>query len=235
MSKSKGNVISPDEYVGKYGSDAFRLYLMFGFSYVEGGPWNTAGLESIVRFMERVERLVVKSFDLGAAKGEYGKAEKDLDFVRHSTIKRASDDLKVFSFNTAIARLMEFVNAMYKYMDGKVNAAFLRECVEDFVLLIAPFAPHFAEELHEMLGHKESVFKCAYPTCDEKALVRDEYEMAVQVNSRVKAKIVVPADADNKAIEDMALQDGNVKAALGDLKPVKVIVIPKRIVNIVAK
>ena len=235
MSKSKGNVISPDEYVGKYGSDAFRLYLMFGFSYVEGGPWNTAGLESIVRFMERVERLVVKSLDLGAAKGEYGKAEKDLDFVRHSTIKRASDDLKVFSFNTAIARLMEFVNAMYKYMDGKVNAAFLRECVEDFVLLIAPFAPHFAEELHEMLGHKESVFKCAYPTCDEKALVRDEYEMAVQVNSRVKAKIVVPADADNKAIEDMALQDGNVKAALGDLKPVKVIVIPKRIVNIVAK
>ena len=107
--------------------------------------------------------------------------------------------------------------------------------VWDFVLLIAPFAPHFAEELHEMLGHKESVFKCAYPTCDEKALVRDEYEMAVQVNSRVKAKIVVPADADNKAIEAMALQDDNVKAALGDLKPVKVIVIPKRIVNIVAK
>ena len=236
MSKSKGNVISPDEYVSKYGSDAFRMYLMFGFSYIEGGPWNTSGLESIVRFMERVERLVRKSIDLGAKKGEYGKAEKDLDFVRHNTIKRAGEDLKVFSFNTAIARLMEFVNAMYKYLDlPVVNTAFLRECVEDFVLLIAPFAPHFGEELHEMLGHKESVFECSYPTCDEKALVRDEYEMAVQINSRVKAKIVVPADADNAAIEAMALADDNIKAALGQLKPVKVIVIPKRIVNIVAK
>ena len=235
MSKSKGNVISPDEYVSKYGSDAFRLYLMFGFSYVEGGPWNTSGLESIVRFMDRVERMVNKSIALGSAKGEYGKAEKELDFVRNNTIKRATEDLKVFSFNTAIARIMEFVNAAYKYTDGTVNASFLRENVEDLVLLLAPFAPHFAEELHEMLGHKESVFKCAYPVCNEKALVRDEYEMAVQINSRVKAKITVPADADNAAVEAAALADANVKAAIAGLTPVKVIVIPKRIVNIVAK
>ena len=237
MSKSRGNVVSPDDYVGKYGSDAFRLYLMFGFSYVEGGPWNSNGLESIVKFMERVERLVKRSIDNGVKEGGFTEAEKALNFVRHNTIRRVTDDTKQFSFNTAIARIMEFVNATYKYLDGgnKVNDKFVRECVEDLVLMMAPFAPHFAEELNEMLGHKESVFNRSYPVCDQKALVLDEYELAVQVNSRMKAKIVVPVDADENAIRETALANEQVKQAVGDMNVVKVIVIPKRLVNIVVK
>ena len=237
MSKSRGNVVSPDDYVSKYGSDAFRLYLMFGFSYVEGGPWNSNGLESIVKFMERVERLIKRSIDLGDKDGAFTEVEKSLNFVRHNTIRRVTDDTKQFSFNTAIARLMEFVNATYKYLDNSVaiNAKFVRDCIEDLVLMLAPFAPHFSEELNEMLGHKCSVFNRSYPVCDQKALVLDEYELAVQVNSRMKAKIVVPVDADQKTIQDAALANAQVKQAIGDMNVVKVIVIPKRLVNIVAK
>ena len=237
MSKSRGNVVSPDDYVSKYGSDAFRLYLMFGFSYVEGGPWNSNGLESIVKFMERVERLVKRSIDLGDKDGAFGEAEKSLNFVRHNTIRRVTDDTKQFSFNTAIARLMEFVNATYKYLDNTKdsNAKFTRDCIEDLVLMMAPFAPHFSEELNEMLGHKGSVFNRSYPTCDQKALVLDEYELAVQVNSRMKAKIVVPVDADENKIRETALANEQVKQAVGDMNVVKVIVIPKRLVNIVVK
>ena len=236
MSKSRGNVVSPDDYVGKYGSDAFRLYLMFGFSYVEGGPWNSNGLESIVKFMERVERLVKRSIDAGVKEGASGESEKALNFVRHNTIKRVTEDTKQFSFNTAIARIMEFVNATYKYLDSSaVNDKFVRDCVEDLVLMMAPFAPHFAEELNEMLGHEGSVFNRSYPVCDQKALVLDEYELAVQVNSRMKARIVVPVDADETAIREAALANEQVKQAIGDMNVVKVIVIPKRLVNIVVK
>lgn len=237
MSKSRGNVISPDDFVKKYGSDAFRFYLMFGFSYIEGGPWNDAGLDSVVKFFERVERLVIKTKEMGSSTAELGKEEKDLNFVRHNTIKRVTEDTKAFSFNTAIARMMEYVNALYKYLDVKetINEKFFKESVYDLVLLLAPYTPHFAEELNEMLGNTDSVFNAKYPTFTEEALQKDEYELAVQINSKIKAKINVPSTASQDEIKEIALKDENVIKALNGLNILKVIIIPKRLVNIVAK
>ena len=237
MSKSRGNIISPDDYVSKFGSDAFRLYLMFGFSYVEGGPWSATGMESITKFLERVERIVDKSITMNGGEDKMNAEEKALNYTRNYTIKRVSEDMKAFSFNTAIARIMEYVNDLYKYdnMQTAKNVTFFKACIKDLVLLLAPFVPHIAEELNEKMGGKYSIFDMSYPVCDEKALVKDEYELAVQINSRMKAKIIVPNDADNKTIENIALDNEAIKSAIQGLNIVKVIVIPKRLVNIVCK
>ena len=237
MSKSRGNIISPDDYVGKFGSDAFRLYLMFGFSYIEGGPWSANGMESIVKFLERVERIVDKAISLNNKNENMGVNEKALNYTRNYTIKRVSEDMKAFSFNTAVARIMEYVNDLYKYdnLGGEKNASFFKACISDLILLLAPLVPHIAEELNEKMGGKYSVFDMTYPICNENALVKDEYELAVQVNSRMKAKIVVPSDADNKTIENIAMQNDAIKSAIDGMQIVKVIVIPKRLVNIVCK
>ena len=234
MSKSRGNVVSPDDYVSKYGSDAFRFYLMFGFSYTEGGPWNSSGIESIVKFLERTERLVLKIKDMPSGSKPVGAAEKELLYTLNYTIKRVTEDMEVFSFNTAIARIMELVNAMYKY-DGEAEKDYglMKDCADKLVLLLAPLVPHIAEELGSVLGKPYPIYRRPFPKCEEKWLVKDEYELAVQVNSRIKAKIVVPVDADNKQIEDIAVEA--VKDVIGAQKVVKVIVIPKRLVNIVVK
>ena len=235
MSKSRGNVVSPDDCIQKYGSDAFRMYLMFGFSYIEGGPWNESGIDSCVKFLERVERIVAKYKDFDCSNTAFGSAEKELNYTRNYTIQRVTADMQIFSFNTAIARIMEYVNALVKYLDGNVNGNFAKDCIKDLVLLLAPIIPHRAEEFHEMMGFEGSVFKEKYPTVDTSALVKDEYELAVQINSKIRAKIVVPSNASQEEIQNIALADNSVKAALGAQNIVKVIVIPKRLVNIVAK
>lgn len=236
MSKSRGNVISPDEYVLKYGADSFRLYLMFGFSYIEGGPWNANGIEAVVKFLERAERIVTRATSLGNDKGDFGSAEKALDFVRNNTIKKCNDDMAQFSFNTAIARIMEYVNALYKYdADGVNNAKFFNESVNDLVLLLAPLVPHIAEELNEVLGNKYSVFNRPYPKCNESALVKDEYELAVQVNSRMKGKIVAQRQASDEEIKMIALASPAVIEAISGKEIVKTVVIPNRLINIVVK
>ncbi len=232
MSKSRGNVVSPDDSIAKFGADIFRVYLMFGFNYIEGGPWNENGLESVNRFFERIERIVKKCYELDFEQKPLGKAEKELNRVRHNTIKCVTNDLGIFSFNTAIARLMEFVNAIYAYEAAvdKKNA-FYKDCAKDLVLLMAPFAPHFAEELWEVLGEKYSVFNQPYPVYDEKAMVLDEIELAVQINSKLRGRVVVPNGASKEEIESAALSA--VKAQLkGD--PKKIIVVPGRLVNIIA-
>ena len=237
MSKSRGNVVSPDDSVSKYGSDAFRFYLMFGFAYTDGGPWNSSGIESIVKFLERTERIVLKIKDMPAGSKPLSGAEKQLLYTLNYTIRRVSEDMEVFSFNTAIARIMELVNAMYKYDSecAEKDADLLKDCADKLVLLLAPLVPHIAEELNESLGKPYPVYRRRFPVCEEKWLVKDEYELAVQVNSRIKAKIVVGMGADNKEIEKIALSNEAVAQALEGLTPVKVIVIPKRLVNIVAK
>lgn len=236
MSKSRGNVVSPDDSVSRVGADAFRLYLMFGFSYVEGGPWNDNGIDSIVKFMDRVERIVNKIYGYPNGKTEYSREEKELNYLRHSTIKRVTDDMEVFSFNTAIARIMELVNGLVKYdqLNDK-NIKLMRETASDLIGLLAPLAPHFAEELNENIGNKKSIFNMPYPKYDESALVKDSYELAVQINSKVRSKIEVPSDSDDKAIVEIAMNNDAVKPFIDGKTVVKTIVIPKRLVNIVVK
>lgn len=232
MSKSRGNVISPDDWIKQYGADVFRMYLMFGFSYTEGGPWNSDGIKSIAKFLDRVERIVTK-YSGGKSVKQAGKEEASLNFTLHSSIKSINADMEVFSFNTAVARMMELVNAMYKYeADGGKNAGFMRYCGEQLVLLMAPFTPHFSEELWEILGHATSVFKASYPIHDESALVQDEIEYAVQINSKIRGRINIPGDLDSAEIEKFAACHADVKKWLEGNTVKKMIIIPKRLINI---
>lgn len=236
MSKSKGNVISPDPYIEKYGSDVLRTYIGFGYRYTEGGPWSDDGIRAIAKWLERVEKTVVKAASADVS-GErpFGKAEKELNYVRHNTIKEVTADYDTFDFNTAVARMMELLNALNKYEnDGVSNAAFYKECVTDLVKLLAPLAPHMCEEFWEMLGYEYSVFNHGWCEFDEKALVKSEIELAVQINSKIRHRITVSADMSAKDIEELVRKDETVLGLL-EGKPIKkVIVIPSRLVNIIA-
>lgn len=238
MSKSKGNTVSPDEYIEEYGSDVFRLYLAFGFAYTEGGPWSDEGIKAISRFVNRVERLVEKFKEEKGMPGSdaIGANEKELSFVHHTAIKGVTEDAEKFQFNTSIARLMELINALYKYDSlSNKNRKLMEEVIRDLIILLSPFAPHFAEEMWEAMGYEYSVFNQSWPAYDPKALVKDTVEMAVQINGQVKYKIEVASDADKKAIEETALNDEKAATFLKDKEIVKIIVIPGRLVNIVIK
>ena len=235
MSKSKGNVVSPDAYVEEYGSDVFRLYLMFGFSYTEGGPWNDDGIKSIARFLDRVERLVKKAAESEDGKsGEKTAAEKELDYAKNYAAKNITRDMEAFSFNTSVARLMEYVNALQKYETAATyDAKFFKACVNDFIVMLAPFTPHFAEELWEMTGHKTSVFDEHYPVADESALVRDETEYAVQINSKIKAKMMIAKNLTNEEIQSAVCADPQIAPLLEGKTVKKCIVVPNRLVHLI--
>ncbi len=236
MSKSHGNIVSPDEYVNEYGADAFRLYLMFGFSYTEGGPWNDDGIKAIAKFLDRVEKIVLKVADYRAAREAqpYGQEEKALDYARNFAIQRVTKDMEAFSFNTAIARLMELLNAISKY-DGlaQKNISLLKATVKDFVLLLAPCAPHVAEELWEKLGGKGFVFEQKYPVEDPAALILDEKEYAVQVNSKIVCKAMFSATAADSEIEAAALALPAVRERMEGKTVKKCIVVAGRLVNLI--
>ncbi len=234
MSKSRGNTVSPDDYIAVYGSDVFRMYLGFGFNYIEGGPWSDDGIKAIAKWMERVERIVLKANDFKGGKTDMGSDEKELDFIRNFAIKNVTDNYGTFSFNTAIARMMELTNALSKYADGKeINAKLYKEVCLDLIKLMAPLAPHFAEELWELTGNEYSVFNQKFPEVNEKALVKDEVEIVVQVNAKIRAKLVIANGMDNKQIENLALNDERVKPFTEGKQVKKVIVIPNRLVNII--
>ncbi|MBS1455756.1 MAG: leucine--tRNA ligase [Clostridia bacterium] len=236
MSKSRGNVISPDPYVEKYGSDVLRLYLLFGFSYREGGPWDDNGIKAITKFYDRVERLSQKVISLHANKNDkIDAAEKDLLYTRNYTVRCMTRDIEDFSFNTATARLMEYLNALNKYdtADGEKNIKLFKECFSDFILLLAPFAPHFSEEIWEQLGNKKSVFLSSYPEVEEKWLIKSENEVAVQVNSKIKTKIMLPAEATEDEIKELLLNNEALKPFISGKEIKKLIIIPKRLINII--
>lgn len=236
MSKNRGNVINPDTYVNEYGSDVFRMYLMFRFAFTEGGAWSDDGIKSIAKFLDRVERIVVKSHTESkkACSAAASPADKELAYALNYCVKAVRTDFEVMSFNTVIARLMELVNAMYKYeSSGACNYAYLKYVSAQLVKLLAPLCPHVAEELHELSGGKGTVFAKSYPECDEKALVRDSVEIAVQVNSKLKSRISVAADADENSVKEAALADGAVVAALGGKAVKKAIYIRGRLINLI--
>ena len=235
MSKSHGNVVSPDTYIEEYGSDMFRLYLMFGFSYTEGGPWNDDGIKSIAKFADRVERLVRKSLELTGGHENMTTAEKAVNYAKHYAIKNITRDVEAFSFNTSLARLMEYVNALQKYEaeTTEKNVSFYKACINDLILMLAPFAPHFCEELWEITGHKTSVFEESYPLFDEQALVKDEVEYAVQVNSKIKAKLMIPEGLSDEDIKDTVCAYPEIAELIEGKTIKKCIIVRGRLVNLI--
>lgn len=247
MSKSKGNTISPDEYINEYGSDVFRMYLMFGFGYTEGGAWSDDGIRSVARFVERIERALASAHESIVEnkndKSTMDADEKELNFWRHNAIKNVTSDAAILQFNTAIARMMEFVNALNKYVNEETkNLSFLKDTVLDFIKLIAPFAPHFGEEWWNTINDNSnvtdnsySVFNAKWPTFDPKALIKDEVEIAIQINGKIRARINIASNLNEEAIKKAALENEDIKAATDGKNIIKVIVIKGRLVNIVAK
>ena len=239
MSKSRGNTVSPDELIEKYGSDILRLYLMFGFNYMEGGPWSNDGIASIAKFAERLERIITKCAGLQEENANlHDKNEKDLEYTLHYTMKCLNNDFEIFSFNTAVARVMELVNAMYKYDALEVkNTKLLKDCAYNLTLLIAPMVPHIAEELFDLFKthNGNSIFEESYPTPDPNKLVKDEVEIAVQINNKIITKMEIPTNAENDEIEKLVLSDAKVSEMMANKTIVKVVIVKGRLVNIIAK
>jgi leucyl-tRNA synthetase len=242
MSKSKNNSVSPDSYVEEYGSDVLRLYLMFGFNFIDGGPWADEGFKAIVRFSNRLWSTFEEREDLmkdkSAVTNEFSKEDKKLLSVFHNTIKMATDDTDRFMFNTTIARFMELLNALGDYKkvpEEKVNKGLLRDILNDFVILLAPFAPHFSEEWHELVGNTDSVFNKPWPSYDEKFLILDEIEMAVMINGKFRSRITIASDAVEDVIKAEALKANGIAKYTDGTNIVKTIVIPKKLINLIVK
>lgn len=227
MSKSKGNTVSPDEYIEKYGSDALRAYLMFGFNYVDGGPWSDDGIKAIDKFLGRVYRLV-ESYDGNNSKERYD----DVDYVLNNTIKSIREDIEKFQMNTCIARIMEYVNILTKKASEISLPKFY---LEKLTLLLAPFTPHITEEMWEKLGHTPSIHNEKYPEVDENKLEIKTYEMVIQVNGKVRGKETVSKDLTEKEMEKVALENENAIKFTKDKQIIKVITVPGKLVNIVIK
>jgi leucyl-tRNA synthetase len=237
MSKSKGNTVSPDGYIEQYGSDVFRLYLAFGFDYTAGGPWSDDGIKAVGRFIERLERWIGRSQEIVTAGGaaNWGPAEKELNYVRHYAIKSVTTDAEVYSFNTSVARMMEFLNALNKYDTDAAakNPELIQAATRDLLLLLSPFAPHFCEEMWEQLGYPYSIFNQTWPTFDPQALVRDIVELAVQVNGKVRGRVEVSAEASDDEVRAAALAVDTVQPHLEGKQIKKVVVVKGRLVSIV--
>ena len=228
MSKSKGNVVNPDDIVASHGADTLRLYEMFMGPLDASIAWSTNGLDGSRRFLDRIWRLLVDENGNITSKlvdnDDSGKLEK----VYHQTVKKVTDDFEGLRFNTAISQLMVFINEAYK------ADVLPKAYVEGFVKMIAPIVPHIAEELWSKLGHEDSIAYAAWPAYDEAKLVDDEVEIVVQINGKVKAKLMVPADATREALEAIAMEDGTIKEQIDGKTVRKVIAVPGKLVNIVA-
>lgn len=220
MSKSKGNVVSPDAFVERYGSDVFRMYLMFMGPFTDGGDWNDSGIKGIARFVDKFYTLLSEKSDV--------KDEEALSRILHKTIKKVGEDMEKFHFNTVVSSLMEFTNAAVKTgIDEKSKKTVLK--------LIAPVAPHLAEELWEMLGEKKSIFDSDWPTFDKKLIKEDTIELVIQINGKVRAKTETPADISKEDAIQAAKDLKNVQKHIEGKNIVKEIYVPGRLVNIVVK
>jgi leucyl-tRNA synthetase len=228
MSKSLRNVVNPDEVVAKYGADTFRLYEMFMGPLESSKPWNTRDVPGSFRFCQRVWRMVAGDDDNGQA-ALVGEGSPDVEKALHKLIKKVGEDIEAMKFNTAVAAMMEFVNAVYRA--GSISA----DQAGRFVLVLAPFAPHLAEELWERLGHAESLAFEPWPGYDDKIIAEQTVELAVQVNGKVRGRISVPAGASDDDAIAAALAIPNVAAAVVDRQIVKKVVVPGRLVSLVVK
>lgn len=241
MSKSLGNVVSPEEIINKYGADTARLFILFAAPPERELDWSDAGVEGSYRFLNRVYRLVYeikeKYPEVPSAFEIKTDADKSLNYTLNFTIRKVSEDVGGrFSFNTAISSIMELVNEMYRYKEqGCVNEGLLGKAVKDLILILSPFVPHICEEMWEHIGQTESVTTMSWPEYDEDALVKESVEVVVQINGKVKEKMMVAADAGKSELEKIALENERIKALLDGKTVVKVVAVPGRLINIVVK
>lgn len=245
MSKSLGNVVSPEEILSKYGADTARLFILFAAPPERELEWSDQGVEGSFRFLNRIWRIV-QAFEavLEQKVTEYDhsnltEADKDLRRVLHSSIKKVTNDIETrFNFNTAISTMMELVNALYAYKEAakEPNAGLVYEAISDLIKMMSPFVPHITEELWRgAIDANSSVHEQSWPECDEEALKVDNVEIVLQVNGKVRGRLTVPAEATKEELEKIAMADANVQAHIGDATVRKVICVPGRLVNIVAK
>ncbi|KRQ86010.1 Leucine--tRNA ligase [Caloramator mitchellensis] len=242
MSKSKGNIVSPEEIIRDYGADTARLFILFAAPPERDLEWSDQGVEGCFRFLNRVWRLVDELAPKCSGRKEFNlseltKEDKDIRRAIHQTVKKVTEDISQrFNFNTAISSVMELVNAMYQYKDiENPNYGIIAEGIEKMILVLAPFVPHITEELWQKMGHNNSVHEENWPNYDEKALELDEIEVVVQINGKLRGKIIVPVNADKDMLLSAAKNDNKVKPALEGKTIVKEIVVPGKLVNIVVK
>ena len=245
MSKSLGNVVSPEEILSKYGADTARLFILFAAPPERELEWSDQGVEGSFRFLNRIWRIV-QAFEAVLAQKvtEYdhsnlSEADKDLRRVLHSSIKKVTNDIETrFNFNTAISTMMELVNALYAYKEAakEPNSGLIYEAISDLIKMMSPFVPHITEELWRgAIDANSSVHEQSWPECDEEALKVDNVEIVLQVNGKVRGRLTVPAEVTKEELEKIAMADANVQAHIGDATVRKVICVPGRLVNIVAK
>lgn len=245
MSKSLGNVVSPEEILSQYGADTARLFILFAAPPERELEWSDQGVEGSFRFLNRIWRIV-QAFEAVLAQKvtEYdhsnlNEADKDLRRVLHSSIKKVTNDIETrFNFNTAISTMMELVNALYAYKEAakEPNSGLIYEAISDLIKMMSPFVPHITEELWRgAIDANSSVHEQSWPECDEEALKVDNVEIVLQVNGKVRGRLTVPAEATKEELEKIAMADANVQAHIGDATVRKVICVPGRLVNIVAK
>jgi leucyl-tRNA synthetase len=228
MSKSLKNVVNPDDVIAEYGADTLRLYEMYMGPLEASAPWNTRDIVGVYRFLQRVWRLCIDE-NSGDMHASLQDAQDDLvERALHATIAKVTDDIPNLSYNTAIASMIEFVNTATS--SSKLTANQL----DRFVRLLAPFAPHIAQEIYTKIGNNGYITVASWPTFDSALLVEDELELPVQIMGKVRGRVTVPADASDEIVKKAALEDSNISALLENLTIRKVIIVPNKIINIVA-
>jgi leucyl-tRNA synthetase len=233
MSKSRGNVVNPDDSVYTYGADTFRCYLMFIGPWQDGGPYRPEGIEGLSRWLNRVWSVALEP-PTGVRVDE--DAVRDLEHQRHRTISIVTEDLDAFRFNTMLARLMEFTTYLGKVREAdNVGRRAWDAAVESLLLMIAPAAPHIAEELWERTGHPYSVHQQSWPEYDDALAAAETFTLVVQVNGKVRDKFDVSVDIAEEEAKQIALTSERVKPHLENAIVDRVLVVPRRLVNIVVK
>ncbi|WP_104370577.1 leucine--tRNA ligase [Desulfocucumis palustris] len=244
MSKSKGNVVSPEEIVATYGADTARLFILFAAPPERDLEWSDQGVEGCYRFLHRVWRLVAPMSEelLKAPSGFDGKpagVNREMRRLTHATIKKVTEDTgNRFNFNTAVSAIMELVNGLYQYKElpeTDRDPAVMREAVEHLLILLAPFAPHITEELWAGIGHRDSIHRQPWPEYDPEAIIEDEITIVVQLNGKVRERVLVPADITPDKMKELVLAQPRVQNMIEGKQVVKVIPVPGKLVNIVVK